>query len=291
MLKIHIRPTDLPGTSAETLMLTYMHRAVGAVALALPLLIVLIGAVTNGCIPASISHSYFVPVASDVFAGCLFFIGISMCFVYRADLRGAPQYEAFTATDFRLLFLAGICALGIAIFPTAGSGCIYDSQDLARVFLDNPSGHDMLIWDEHSVTGTPAFDLWMRTRSYDGASFDPRDYLHNLAAVTMFGILGYVVLRVFTRINSPKSMGVMGQEPTKRIRNGLYIGLGSVIWLAVVVLVIEFAIRRLMSIPTFDMTGWGRYFTLFWEWIALWAFGAAWLIKGRAHEALKDPGA
>ena len=37
------------------------------------------------CFPASISHFYYIPIASDLFVGALIFIGMCMLFVYRVD--------------------------------------------------------------------------------------------------------------------------------------------------------------------------------------------------------------
>lgn len=286
MLKSLLAPSPAKGTALDSLMLIHMHRAVGAVALALPVLVVLIGATTVGCIPGSISHSYFVPVASDVFAGCLFFIGIAMCFVYHPRLRGAPQYENFTAWDFRLLWFAGLMALLIAIYPTQGSGCLY-SGDMARVFLTNTSGSDMLLGGEHSVEGTIKFDLWHRELTNTKADgFDARSFVHNLAAIMMFSVLGYVVLCVFTRIQDPEALG----SAEKSMRNRRYFVCAGLIFACIIALIVEFILRRGMNIPTFDPNGFGRFFTLIAEWIALWAFGYAWLVKGRYRRSMRDSG-
>jgi hypothetical protein len=99
-----------------------------------------------------------------------------------------------------------------------------------------------------------------------------RRFIHYVSAAAFFLILAGISLFLFTR-----SKGETTRE--KKLRNQIYITCGLVILAAI----ISIAIYGLVK----GESRWGRYKPVFWlEWVALFAFGVSWLVKGQI--VLKD---
>ena len=173
-------------------------------------------------------------------------------------------------TDARNLFVGSLCAIGVFLICSIGykedkwwsilAGC------LAVIVAFCPT------------------DVDSRCR-VDGPS-DPSwtPVVHGVAACALFLVLTYFCLVLFTRssanVPGARRRFLKGLPRPKQRRNLVYIACGCVMLAAI----IAFAGFRLAK------TLWGHpepaYLVLVVEWVCLWAFGGAWLIKGQ--QLLKD---
>ncbi|MEQ8849037.1 hypothetical protein [Botrimarina sp.] len=99
-------------------------------------------------------------------------------------------------------------------------------------------------------------------------------WVHSLAGGVFFTTLAFYSLYHF-----PTSRGDRREPaPHERERNLVYVGSG------VVILLSTLAMAGYLLLPPGGLKQWlNRYNFLFWmEWVAVWAFAAAWLTKGRA---------
>ena len=269
-------PRDLP----FRLDIRRVHLAVGWVAFGLPLSLLALGlALPQICLYASISHFYFSPLGGDLFVGMLSFVGLLLLCLYSFDMAGCDGALGWRWYDVALIRLAGIAALLVAFVPTGGSGCTFDGLAVPRAFVAGAQGAEDFPVPGGTVTGAPSFDFWDRLAGPEA----PRllDAVHYLSAGAMFLILAYVVLGVFTRINSEDALR---EDNRKDLRNRCYRVLGLVILGAVGVLALKSAL-----LPEAVLRVWnGLRLTFVFEALALAAFGLAWMIKGRFLPVFED---
>jgi hypothetical protein len=258
-----------------------MLRSVGYLAFFLPLAVA-VGYFVFGGPQAldSISESYFT-VMRDVFVGVLCMVAF-----FLIAYKGYDDWEDWTFN------LCAVLALVIAWFsmntrmgpPAAGSsavpGCIVTK-----------SGGEAAPSCTYDITMDPAclkddrFDIYVNNRrmlmheTWFG-------YVHLGCAAVLFILLGGISLFLFTR--TAKDRGI-GEEPTpeKRKRNVLYRICGSVIWGA---LLGYFVFSGIAFIAPDNRTvvWFGNWILYAVEWVCLWAFGLAWMVKGGF--VLRDPG-
>jgi hypothetical protein len=257
-------PRDLP----FRIDIKRVHLAVGWVAFGLPLSLLALGLlVPTICFHASISHFYFSPIGGDLFVGMLSFVGLLLLCLYSFDMAGCDGALGWRWYDVALIRLAGIAALLRAFVGEA-----LGSED----FPVRPEPLD-------AVSGAPSFDFWGVLLGLDRIRDSLLDWVHNIAAGVMFLILAYVVLRVFTRVNSRDALC---EGNRKDVRNRCYRALGLVILGAVAVLALKTA---LFSEAESFLRIWnGLRLTFVFEALALAAFGLAWMIKGRFLPYFED---
>ncbi|WP_377187199.1 hypothetical protein [Ruegeria meonggei] len=262
-----------------------VNKGVGAVALGLPFALLLAGKLGHACASIdSISHYYYTRVGGDILVGALSFIGVLLLFFYRlpgnwsgttGDVDG---YLGHKPLDMWLLRIAGLCALGVAFFPTSGTGCEMFNDATARVFLlDTQGGHGL---SSAAVTGKISFDFWAQT----GVTNKILLNLHFISAAGMFLVLAYFSIFVFTRPQSKRARGSktdIGYEVStlKWWRNAGYYLFGGLILLAIAALAIKaiFLSDKPAIIKWWDMNN----LTFWFEALALVAFGLSWSLKGR----------
>ncbi|MEM1195263.1 MAG: hypothetical protein AAGH57_04095 [Pseudomonadota bacterium] len=166
----------------------------------------------------------------DIFVGILVFIGALML-AYRGSRPWVSTMASF----------AGVCAVGVALFPTDGWIC------------------------------DPDFDLQCENhRLFPELS----QFVHFGSAGVLFVILAIFCFRVFAR--KPERAGVALYEalPLSKIaRNTIYFLCGGVISLAILLM----GIAALGGIP--DWNEYDGTFVA--ETCALFAFGVAWMTNGR----------
>jgi hypothetical protein len=261
-------PRDLP----FTVDLRRVHLAVGWIAFGLPLSLLAVAWIPTVCPLDSISHFYFSPVGGDILVGALSFIGLLLVCLYSFDAAGCEGARRWTWRDILLIRLAGIAALLVAFVPTTGPGCERTGTEAARAFLTAAEG--------------PSFDFWSVLLARPEPTGFPLDSVHYAAAGGMFLILAYVVLRVFTRVNSEAALRAGNR---KGLRNACYRVLGRVILGVVAVLGIKMAVARVAP----DMLGFWNALNLTFvlEAAGLFAFGLAWMIKGRFLPVFEDAAA
>lgn len=204
------------------------------------------------CFASSISHFYYTRGFGDIFVGILFFIAI---FLY--NFRGKKQIDTFCAT------VAGFFALGVALFPTTGAPCLYHNQQ-ARILTDMPD----------KVTGTFP-DFFMAS--------EWSNYLHLGSAALLFIFLAWYSFYVFASDHQDQKYRTSQGELTavKILRNKIYR------WCSYAIVIAILAIAILPKLVGDEW--WDSYHLTFWfEALALAAFGIAWMVHGRAFEALKD---
>lgn len=206
---------------AHPMVLSYLwiRRAVGALGLALPIMLGPIGWLIFGIdIQENMSSYYHTPLR-DVFVGVLCAIGLFLfCYI------GSSNFENWTGN------LGCAAAIGVAWFP-----------------LD--PGSDPL--RQASLVG----------------------YLHSLA-----GGLFFVTLAIFSVYHFPRNEPEDGCPDWLTMRNTAFRFSGAVILLSVLAMGTYLILPRDGLRATLT-----QYNFLFWaEWVAVWAFAIAWLIKGRA---------
>ena len=208
--------------STKTLVVSYLgiRRAVGAVGLALPIVLGPGGWLVYGIAIQDNMSSYYHTAMRDVFVGAMSAIGI---FLY--CYRGYDWIESWTAN------VGCISALGVAFFPLdANSDPLY----------------------QRSLVG----------------------YIHTASGGTFFLTLAFYSLYHFPTRRKEKHEFA----PHEQQRNFIYRTSGIVILLSLLA-----AGTFLFLIPAAGKQWLNRINFLFWmEWIAVWAFAAAWLTKGRA---------
>lgn len=236
---------------------------IGVVALALPVVLW----ASSGCFRASLSAYYFADASGDLLVACL--AVIATCLVAFA---GETRLESWLTT------LAAGAAMGVALFPTDNPGCALAGGYEGR-FVASLADRDGVLFLETSPAGSDYF-----------SGFERLARLHDLSALLLLLFLAYLCLAVFTRRVPGRHEGRDG-APTraKRRRDLIYRLCGTTILASVALMVWGDRLRR-GAAP--DASWWDEARLTFWvESVALWAFGVAWIVKGRLFGlALRDPG-
>ncbi|OXG00810.1 hypothetical protein BC749_1011386 [Flavobacterium araucananum] len=202
-----------------------IRRAIGYLGISLPLFLVGFSLIPffQTQVQPSISHYYYTNLR-EIFTGTLCAVGL---FLIRYKGHDNPS---LWKNDNLLTNIAGVLALGVALFPT------------------NPDDFANKIY-----TLIPYPEKWL-------------GWLHYSFAALLFLILALLAINVFT----------IGQENETRTpksilnENNIYRVSGYSIILFVVL------------VPVFELLKLFTYSTLVLEALSLFAFGLAWLVKGRA---------
>jgi hypothetical protein len=242
---------------------TTLTRLIGTIPLLLPVLVVAVTALIGAEQQASISAYYYVPFASTIFEGLLFFTGLFM-FAYRGH----------TIFDKWLAKTGGLFAIGVALFPTKAADW-QDTNEILRIFA-HPIGKSAVDPSNSKSESADIFnslnEKW--SSALDGVVHD----LHVGSAIVFLSILALFCLISFRRNNGegvcPQPDGTVLLTPAKRARNAVYLACGGVIVLCLLGLWLVYKKDQRILILGMDL--------FFWlEAIALYAFGIRWLIKGR----------
>lgn len=226
-----------------------MASLIGAISLGVPLVALGVALQPGRCFPDSISHLYYWEGYGDLFVAALVSIATLM-FIFRAE----SVLENVSAS------LAGLGALGVALIPTANSGC--ETEGYSGRGFGQVSGE--------TFTPRGPFEAWPGVENY-----------HYAAAALLIVVLCYYCFFVFTRCVDDNCRADGTLRPTKIMRNRIYRACGTVIALIIAAFTAQSLIR-------FDW--WEGINATFWlEAIALLAFGVAWSVKGRIfNSVLKD---
>lgn len=202
-----------------------IRRAIGYLGISLPILLVGFSLIPffQTKVQPSISHYYYTNLR-EIFTGTLCAVGL---FLIRYKGFGNAS---ILKNDNLLTNIAGIMALGVALFPT-------NPDDLtAKIYTLIPYPEQWLGW------------------------------LHYGFAAILFLLLALLAINVFT-------IGQKNESRTPKSilnENNIYRFCGY----SIIVFII--------MIPTFETVKLFPYSTLVFEALSLFAFGIAWLIKGRA---------
>lgn len=223
----------------------------------------------------SLSHFYYVPILGDVFVGILFFLGILITFFFHTWDNRIPGWDNVSQTETVFLRIAGLCAFGIAIYPTPDGKPTND-------FRDGETSRGFFAAGESCA----APDFACALEDIPGSAVQLGLPLHAWSAAIMFAVLAYFTLRVFTRPQRAASTirTAQGRQITeqKRRRNRYYYVLGGAIVVSIVAIGAAFMAPKQ---PLF----WEAWNLTFWfEALALSSFGFAWLIKAGSVRWLND---
>jgi hypothetical protein len=109
----------------------------------------------------------------------------------------------------------------------------------------------------------------------DGYLFGHKDKIkgtiHLISAGIFLVLLGWMCIKQFTK----------STNEDKKTKNSIYRICGSIVWACVGLLIVVFLIEKILHIDLNDTI---RGYTFILESIAAWAFGIAWLIKGKIDE-------
>lgn len=225
-----------------------IRKAIGIIGLLLPIVLVLgkIYYFHDPGIQDSISSYYYTDMR-DVLVGSLWAIGVFL-FSYRGyDAPEGPRLRRLfgPSTDFLASSLAGICAVGVALFPTQPSPAT----------LGQLAG----------------------TKSYAGA--------HVLFAGSFFILLAYISIWRFTDHGEQPKDGPDAEverriadtdETSRRRCNVVYVACGCLIFLSIAL------IGFVWSLPHSSFAG-QKYSVLVLETVAIWAFSITWFLKGSVY--------
>jgi len=282
MISIKPKPlSQLPTASADNdpflISQNGLRQTIGYIALLLPLLLMLSSPVLSSCFYGTISHYYYAGnIAGPVLVGALCFIG-GCLWNSRGDPDSTRNEELVQALAVRA---AGLLAIVIALVPAGEVGCAYTGET-ARVFASvAPNSENVL---EVKANAPFLAFAWAPT-------------IHFVAAAVMFALLAYFCVAVFPKIR-PKRGQVIAQEqggealsPVKFWRNVTYYVCGAVIVAAILLIGLQNLLKILGVADGEGFTWWEpNRMSLVFETLGLWAFGVAWLTKGRALEIMKDP--
>jgi hypothetical protein len=94
-----------------------------------------------------------------------------------------------------------------------------------------------------------------------------------VAAVALFLTFAIFCLFLFTRTQGQRGFWpkLSGLPSPKRKRNTVFIACGSIM----VIAMLTYGVLRLLHVPTWN------HLLLIVEWVCLWSFGFAWLVKGQ----------
>jgi hypothetical protein len=236
---------------------------VGVIALALPVLLW----ASSACFRASLSSYYFASLSGDLFVAGL--AAIATCLL---------AFTGESRADFWLTTGAAVAALAVALIPTANPGCALGPGYQGRFSAKLAEADGVVVIESPSP-----LDSYF-------AAFRGAAILHDVAALFLLGFLAYLCLVVFTRRVPELHLGPNRRAtPIKRLRDGIYRTAGTVIVLGMVLMVVGAWVRHRAG-P--EPSWWDEWRLTFWsESVALWAFGAAWIVKGRLFGlALRDSG-
>lgn len=245
------KPPEKP-SDARVLSHLAIRQLVGLLGFALPTLLYVYARFgTVDRMQPSISEFYYTAMG-DVMVGCLVAIG-TFLLTYRGY---ATRPEGVLLGDRAASVLAGLGAIGTALFPTAGTSvrALCYGPPINRCVESGIEGLDL-----GPVTGWGALP--------DGL----QNALHFGSAALFLGMLAYFCLVLFPI--GPRAKGQAAQVRTYRAFGWTI--LGTIVLIGIVKLVLP-AISANVG-EALD----GRNVTFWLETIAVFAFSAAWLMKGK----------
>ena len=218
-----------PGS--ETLVRSYLflRSGIGIIGVALPVVLVIGAIILDQRFEFLDSmSSYYYSVMRDVFVGSLWAIAIFLI-CYRYD-----YLDDFAST------IAGICAIGVALFPTTP--------------------------DVDATQGQTAIGV-----------------VHAVFASCFFLVLALMSIILFQRGN-PEKDKVTDTDRKRKRRNNLIYRICGITMVACILLA-----ALILFVPYLSDNRWQhQYHPIFFiEFIATWAFGWAWFVKGQTYSKLK----
>lgn len=220
-----------------------MRRILGCLGLSLPVALVVGGVLDDCCVRPYLSDYYYSPnpIVHGLFVGIMCALG-----VFLISYRGYPREKGDILGDNWVTTVTGIGALGVAIFPIAwctGGHCCPSTCIIGQA-------------DCHGIRTDAVFSR-----------------LHNASAFLFFMAAAAITGLLFTK---GKNCYQSDEEKTqKRRRNVVYRVCSGIIIVCVAAIVVGFIEDNLFR----EFLKYRVILVL--QSIAVWAFGTAWLVKGR----------
>jgi len=243
-------PASPPESDARVLSHLAIRQLVGLIGFALPTVLYVYARIgPSDRMQPSISEFYYTAMG-DVMVGCLVAIG-TFLLTYRGY---ATRPERLPRGDRAAAVLAGLGAIGTALFPTSGTveRALCHGPEIDRCAAGNGIGRI----DIGPVTGFGTLP--------DGL----QDFLHIGSAVLFLGMLAYFCIALF-----PIGPMLKGNKAQALIYRALGYGiLGSIVLIAIVKFLLPDTLEARLD---------QRNVTFWLETIAVFSFSAAWLMKGK----------
>lgn len=222
-----------------------MRRIVGILGLALPVVLVVGGLFDDCCVRPYLSDYYYSPspILHGVFVGTMSALG-----VFLISYKGYPRKKGEILGDNWVATATGVGALGIAIFPI-----------------------------EQSATGTdccstaPSSGVAERAGHLSICAESVFNCLHIASALLFFLFAATMVCFLFTK--GQKCYKSEEERRQKTWRNVIYWVCSGIISVSVVAMIVVVLDWLHQCSPYRPM--------LIFQTLAVWAFGAAWIVKGR----------
>jgi len=166
-----------------------LRKAIGVLALALPLILVLAG-LFGGAIPMEQSISqYYWSTAGDIFVGCLVAFGVFLI-----------SYNGYDRKDRVITFIAGLAMLIVAFFPCEGTA----EPDYVFMFLP-PQANHIIHYGAAIVTfslmGVMSMFQFTQTSGVMTEAKKKRNKIYRICGYVIFGaILGMAIIKLIPAI-------------------------------------------------------------------------------------------
>jgi hypothetical protein len=203
--------------------------------------------------------SYFAQRRIAGWIGILLPIIVLLITTTTGDHNLPDSISASYYTFARNYFVGSLCAVGVFLI----SGVGYDEDRLLSFFAG-------------AMAFAVAFSPCRPPQGSGIPIYGDSNVIHGIAAASLFLDLGWTCLYRFTRTNNQQSPSASPQTltPRKRQRNGVYRFCGIVMFASMAVDACGTLYARIHHTDT-------GHLALVVEWLCLWMFGVAWLIKGQ----------
>jgi len=247
-----------PQNAAYTVNQQFLSVLIGAAACSLPLILWVIARYSVAiCEYWSLSHFYYAPLIGNLFVGVLFIISALLI-----GYGGENRTESVAAT------LGGLFAFGVAALPTTTTGCS-ENTFTSRAYTDFVTKEPGTADPTGPFAGGGYFELFGGVETW-----------HYISAAGLFGVMAFYTLVIFTRPAPSPDGSIAPRTINKTIRNGIYIACG---------IVILGCMGALLAYWLYEWHWWNAArWTFRLEALALFAFGIAWLVKGKPFGILGD---
>jgi hypothetical protein len=247
--------TENPKDEPQVLSYLAVRRFLGMLGLSLPLLLILY-ALLRGAMQTSISGFYHTHMG-DVLVGILCAIG-----TFLVAYQGYPRKPGERLSDRWVSTIAGIAAIGVALFPTTAPEGACPPGERFSVQSEDEALLEYLC----SVQGLIEYPAW----------------LHVTSAAVFFGCLAIFCLFLF-----PKGH----RHPDGRIdwttaENRAYLVSGIALVASIVALVF-YGLQAWREGSVSEALD-AYYWVFFWEAVGVIAFAISWLIKGDTIQGLRS---
>lgn len=245
----HVDPDN---SQDDPRVLSYLavRRWLGVLGLVLPISLYVYARGYDGGMRPSISEFYHSHMG-DVLVGTLVAIG-----VFLITYKGYPRQPGERLSDQVVSTIAGLGAIGVALFPTA--------QPVDKLC---PPG------ESFAGAGPSGADLTCPIQGFV-RHWETAEYVHFISAVVFF-----VMLAIFCFFLFPRGDTKNGEIDWKAPKNRVYLTCGILIVVSIAMLLLHWMLPFKDALRSVNWVFW-------WETVAVLAFAISWLTKGRITQVV-----